>query len=309
MTEVRITHLCPREIRERLTAQPVGWLPLGTLEWHGYHAPLGLDGLLAESLSMLGASRLGGVAFPPVYYGDHRGVIVEALAAPGGWEQRVPLSFDHRIEACQELGVSPGGVEANALRDQARGAGPAYVELIERAFWMARAYGVTRIIAVLGHGGTFQPARLAAERFNAAQSVCQAIPGGAHDMALRGGCPPDSELADFDHGGRWETSQLLHFRPEVVKMSRLAENLPGEPLGIYGRPEDASAELGERIADAFVKGCSVVLADVPPMTPLPTPDEDGVEGDWVETVGALMGAPDPEEAFISGMFAPQPASE
>lgn len=44
MTEkVLYEELCPAEFQERLQACPVAYLPLGTLEWHGPHLPLGAD--------------------------------------------------------------------------------------------------------------------------------------------------------------------------------------------------------------------------------------------------------------------------
>lgn len=41
-------------------------LPLGALEWHGSHLPLGLDLITAEAFSCRLATRLGGVLLPPL---------------------------------------------------------------------------------------------------------------------------------------------------------------------------------------------------------------------------------------------------
>ena len=45
MIETRIERLRPIEIRKRREELSVAYLPLGTLEWHGLHNPLGADGL------------------------------------------------------------------------------------------------------------------------------------------------------------------------------------------------------------------------------------------------------------------------
>lgn len=37
--------LTPGDFRTRLAEAPIAYLPLGTLEWHGEHLPLGSDGL------------------------------------------------------------------------------------------------------------------------------------------------------------------------------------------------------------------------------------------------------------------------
>src|SRR5262249_31715737 len=120
MPEARITHLLPHQFRERKNECPVAWIPLGTLEWHGRHLPLGVDGLIVEGLCLRAASEIGGVVFPPLYYGDHRGITVEAVADPDVWPAKGVLSFDHREVCCDELGVSLAGVTANAVRDDER---------------------------------------------------------------------------------------------------------------------------------------------------------------------------------------------
>lgn len=44
--EVHYLALLPHQFRERLARCPVGYLPLGTLEWHGEHCALGSDALI-----------------------------------------------------------------------------------------------------------------------------------------------------------------------------------------------------------------------------------------------------------------------
>ena len=48
MTRVRYQNLTPEEFRARLRERPIAYLPLGTLEWHGEHLPLGADALISE---------------------------------------------------------------------------------------------------------------------------------------------------------------------------------------------------------------------------------------------------------------------
>ncbi len=43
--KVLYQELTPAEFTARLEKCPVAYLPLGTLEWHSYHLPLGSDGL------------------------------------------------------------------------------------------------------------------------------------------------------------------------------------------------------------------------------------------------------------------------
>ena len=70
-TEVLFHRLRPGQIRERREECPIVFIPLGTLEWHGLHNPMGADGLQAEEMAKRCAMR-GGVVFPTVYYGESR---------------------------------------------------------------------------------------------------------------------------------------------------------------------------------------------------------------------------------------------
>ena len=69
--EKRFHMLRPEQIIEQRDKCPVAYIPLGTLEWHGLHNPIGADGLQAEELALRCADQ-GGVVFPTVYYGESR---------------------------------------------------------------------------------------------------------------------------------------------------------------------------------------------------------------------------------------------
>ena len=45
------------------------YLPIGTLEWHAEHLPVGLDALNAEAICLRAAVHGGGVVGPTLYYG------------------------------------------------------------------------------------------------------------------------------------------------------------------------------------------------------------------------------------------------
>jgi creatinine amidohydrolase len=59
----------PAHLRAAIKEAPVAYVPIGALEWHGEHGPLGLDGLKARRLCELAAERTGGVVFPTVFWG------------------------------------------------------------------------------------------------------------------------------------------------------------------------------------------------------------------------------------------------
>lgn len=62
----------PLEFKEAINKAPIAYLPLGTLEWHGYHMPLGADGLQSENLFEHVAKEVGGVVLPMLFLGPDR---------------------------------------------------------------------------------------------------------------------------------------------------------------------------------------------------------------------------------------------
>ncbi|MHA1683940.1 MAG: creatininase family protein [Promethearchaeota archaeon] len=62
-------HLRPNQLEEAIEEFPIAYVPLGSLEWHGPHIPLGFDGLKAEALLRRLASKFdSGVFFPTMYW-------------------------------------------------------------------------------------------------------------------------------------------------------------------------------------------------------------------------------------------------
>jgi creatinine amidohydrolase len=61
--------LQPAQIVAIRAQAPIAYLPWGALEWHSYHAPVGLDGIKAQGLCEALAQETGGVVLPAVYVG------------------------------------------------------------------------------------------------------------------------------------------------------------------------------------------------------------------------------------------------
>lgn len=61
--------LRPAQIAAIRARTPIAYLPWGALEWHSYHAPIGLDGIKAHGLCEALAKETGGVVLPAVYVG------------------------------------------------------------------------------------------------------------------------------------------------------------------------------------------------------------------------------------------------
>lgn len=63
-----------REATERLHQVPIGFLPIGCLERHGDHLPMGLDIIKAHRICCLAAQVIGGVVFPAHFYAGIHGL-------------------------------------------------------------------------------------------------------------------------------------------------------------------------------------------------------------------------------------------
>lgn len=68
MDEVRWEYLRPRDMERRYNACPTVYVPFGSLEWHGYHNPLGVDTIKAHALCLRAARLGGGVVAPGTFW-------------------------------------------------------------------------------------------------------------------------------------------------------------------------------------------------------------------------------------------------
>lgn len=57
----------PAELRRAIDTVGVAILPLGALQWHGNHLPLGSDGIIAETFATKLAEAVSGVLLPTLY--------------------------------------------------------------------------------------------------------------------------------------------------------------------------------------------------------------------------------------------------
>ena len=112
MDEVRFDRMVPIQVRVRRDACDLAYLPIGGLEWHGSHMPFGTDFLTVTHLAEEAARRFGGVAFPPLTYGDVRYILHECRAE---WRN----TYTHQMDVppayasafpLQNRDGSPGGV-------------------------------------------------------------------------------------------------------------------------------------------------------------------------------------------------------
>lgn len=84
--QVRYEYMKGREAVAAIRDCPVGYLPIGCLERHGDHLPMGLDVIKAYGVCCLVAQAVGGVVFPPHHYaGIHQMTEEQMDRSTGQW--------------------------------------------------------------------------------------------------------------------------------------------------------------------------------------------------------------------------------
>ena len=133
----RLELLRPHEIAARLALRPIVYVPVGTLEFHGEHLPIGLDALNAHGICLRAAARDGGVVYPALYYGTGgtHGEYPWTIIMPAGDEIRALL--DRSLARLDELGVRLAVLFTGHFPDE-------QIAIVEdaAAVWNARGRGM-----------------------------------------------------------------------------------------------------------------------------------------------------------------------
>lgn len=181
--EVRLEWLRPRQIEAAMKRCPVLFLPLGTIEWHGFQNVVGLDAVKAHALCIQAAQRVGGLVAPPLFGGV------------GGLNE--PHTFVMEPE---------DDVFSNLLRPW-----------VERLCREAVRQGFRAVIILTGHYGAAQ--QIVVRELAARLTRILAVPvlgTPEYWLALDAGYLGD-------HAAWGETSLMLHLQPASVDLGQLGE--------------------------------------------------------------------------------------
>jgi creatinine amidohydrolase len=214
--------LTPHAFRERLAAVPIAYLPLGTLEWHGEHLPLGSDGLQSRGFFARIAEEIGGIVLPMLTLGPDRRRAADDLIGMDYADTTVPA---------RKLDGSAYWVEGEIF--------DAMIDASVRA--LARAG--FKIIVAHGHG----PSTLAFR--DAMPALEQRYGVRCHHCWLHDAQQTATAQLGLmiDHAAANETSLMMALHPELVRMD-LAPADPDAVLTGVGGPDPriyASAAHGE----------------------------------------------------------------
>ena len=237
------------EARDRFADGAVPIVPLGTLEQHGLHLPLGSDAIVPHELAKRLADEANVIVMPPVYYGF--------VPATRDWPGGITISHDVVERTFRE--ITDGLIHHGADRILLLTGHPEHEGIIKE---VARKVADDEPDVELMTMGYWSSPIL-----DVIQETAEHFGGHAHEP---------------------ETSIMLALRPELVHMDRAVaeestgrwggevvtdhEDLLYEPVentlehehettGTGGDPFGASAEKGEAMVDAWVDRMAGFLDD------------------------------------------------
>jgi len=227
-------------------------LPVGSVEQHGHHMPVGTDTLLAHAVSVAAAERLAGRAavLPPPWYGI------------SAHHMRFPGTVTLRLETM--------------------------LSLVEDIAGSIVAHGFRRLLIVNGHGGNNGAVDVLATTLGKKHYGQARIAGLTYFQLVRDAIAAlrDSGPGGMGHACEFETSMMLYLAPRLVAMSKAVSVYPdpGSPYlttdllgssavrtyldfrdlsetGTLGDPALASAEKGARFHEAVVGSLARFIED------------------------------------------------
>jgi creatinine amidohydrolase len=227
-------------------------LPVGSVEQHGRHMPVGTDTILAHTISLAAAARLAGrvAVLPPPWYGFS--------AHHMRFAGTVTLRAETMIALCEDIAAS------------------------------VIAHGFCRLLIVNGHGGNHGiidvlASKLGHKHYGNARIACVTYfqLARAAIAELR-----KSRPGGMGHACEFETSMMQHLRPELVEIEAaevtypdpgsryLTTDLIGSSVvrtyhdfgdlsksGTLGDPSLASPEQGARFHAAVVEELKIFIED------------------------------------------------
>ncbi len=202
------------QVAEALARRPVVLIPLGALEPHGPHMPMGLDFLVAEHMAAAAAER------------------TDSLVAP-----TLPHGY------CVSSADFPGAVTLRA---------ETLIALVEDTLRSLARHGATHLLLIDNHRSNNPYVEVAARRVRAETGtlVGSFFPWGT----IINHAPPlyENFAAAFGHGGEPETSTALYLYPDWVDMAQAKPDtfapFQGQPMKSASEPA-----LGKAAASIWVK--------------------------------------------------------
>ena len=218
--------------------QPAILLPVGALEQHGPHLPLGTDGMLSSAVAADAAARIGALVAPGLSYG------YKSQPKCGGGQHFCGTTS---VDAATMIGSV-----RDAVREFARHGATKLVIVnghYENQWFITE--GIDLGLRDVGGSAALQVMRLEYWDFLSEATLATVFPDGFPGYAL-------------EHAAVIETSLMLHYHPSLVRLDLIPDEPPVDfppydvyptrkhwvPLsGVLSSARGSSADKGEAMAN------------------------------------------------------------
>jgi len=237
MVEIKLENMSWMEVKEALeNGFDTVIIPIGSIEQHGPHLPLGTDTFIGEVLAVRIAEKLGKTLVAP--------------AITTGCSQ-------HHMGFLGTLTFKPETL----------------MRIIRDICTCLAKHGFKKIILLPTHGGNFAPVKTVIMELALELKDVKIISPLELEEFIR---VTNSIMAEYgvsfreagSHAGATETSLMLAIRNELVRMDKVVEGYTGDyttsqlyshgikaisEIGILGDPRKANEEAGKRILEKLVE--------------------------------------------------------
>lgn len=253
MADVRNwTDLTTHDVAALDSDRCVAVLPVGAVEQHGPHLPLGTDSIIAEGILALALKRLAG-DIPALVLPTQS---IGASSEHGDFHGTLSHEAETLIAAWSEIGVA-----------------------------LSRS-GIVRLVIFNAHGGQPQIVDIVAQRLRSRHGM---LVVRANYMAwpLPEGLIDPDEQAHGHHGGTLETAIMLALRPDLVRLEMAGDFVSSaralaarherfghggrlgfawqaqdlNPAGVVGNAAAATAALGQQLLEHHAGRLAALIAD------------------------------------------------
>jgi len=190
------------EYRERIQTEAIVFIPCGALEQHGWHLPLGTDALLSTSVAQSVAEQVNGIVAPTFSYGYK-----SQPKSGGGQHFPGTTSLD---------GNSLSQMLRDVVRELAR-QGANKIVVVDGHYenqWFLTE-GIDLALRDVGSARSLRVMRLEYWDFLTEAVLGEVFPEGFPGYAL-------------EHAAVIETSLMLHYHPNLVRLDLISEDKPAE---------------------------------------------------------------------------------
>ena len=230
---MRFEELSYKDIEELVKEGYIPVIPVGSLEVHGPHLPLGTDGLVIHKLALEVAKIEKIVVLPPLYYA----YVPENRHFPGTISLTAETFHKLLEEICDELG----------------------------------RMGFKKIVILNGHGGNIVPISLFVRELLWKRKGYKVYAINSPWGCIQDEIEKIRESEIVGHAGEIETSLVLYVNPNLVKKERIPGKAKLGPRrvvngaetpvdwvghaleGYVGEPGKASYEKGEKLFKVWAK--------------------------------------------------------